>query len=238
MGEASISPNRHLDIDSNSDLLDMFAHVRRVTGKPVGFKCVIGAFGWLEDLFWEATARGSEFTPDFITVDSGDGGTGAAPMTLMDNVGLTVRESLPLVVDVLMKTGLRDRVRVIASGKLVNPEGVAWALCAGADFVTSARGFMFALGCIQAMKCNQNTCPTGITTHDRRLQRGLDPTDKAVRVMQYQQNMEKEVCVIAHSCGVQEPRALRRNHCRVVQANGCTQPLDEIFPYREVPAGI
>jgi glutamate synthase domain-containing protein 2 len=153
----------------------------------------------------------------------------------MDSVGLPVRESLPLVVDALHKSGLRDRVRVIASGKLINPEGVAWALCAGADFVVSARGFMFALGCIQAMKCNQNTCPTGITTHDKKLQRGLDPTIKANRVMHYQQNMEKEVGVIAHSCGVREPRRLRRNHCRIVLPNGRTQPLDEIFPYRQAP---
>jgi len=135
-----------------------------------------------------------------------------------------------------MKTGLRERVRVIASGKLINPVGVAWALCAGADFVTSARGFMFALGCIQAMKCNQNTCPTGITTHDKRLQRGLDPTAKANRVMRYQQNMEKEVGVIAHSCGAVEPRKLRRHHCRVMQENGRTQALDELFPYREAPS--
>jgi glutamate synthase domain-containing protein 2 len=126
-------------------------------------------------------------------------------------------------------------VRVIASGKQVNKGGVAWALSAGADFLVSARNFMFAPGCIQAMTCNQNTCPTGITTRDKRLQRGLDPADKAVRVMQSQQNMEKAVCVIAPSCGLTEPRALRRHHCRIVQANGCTQPLDEIFPYREIP---
>ncbi len=235
-GHDSISPNRHPEIDSPGDLLDMIAKVRDITGKPVGFKAVMGGFGWLEDVLWEASSRGTRYTPDFITVDSGDGGTGAAPMTLMDHVGLSVRESLPMVVDSLMKTGLRERVRVIASGKLINPVGVAWALCAGADFVTSARGFMFALGCIQAMKCNQNTCPTGITTHDKRLQRGLDPTAKANRVMRYQQNMEKEVCVIAHSCGAVEPRKLRRHHCRVMQENGRTQALDELFPYREAPS--
>ncbi len=237
VGHDSISPNRHPEIDSPGDLLDMIARVRRITGKPVGFKAVMGGFGWLEDVLWEASARGSDYTPDFITVDSGDGGTGAAPMTLMDHVGLSVRESLPLVVDALMKTGLRERVRVVASGKLINPAGVAWALCAGADFVASARGFMFALGCIQAMKCNRNTCPTGITTHDKRLQRGLDPTAKATRVMRYHQNMEKEVCVIAHSCGASEPRKLRRYHCRVMQENGRTQALDELFPYREAPSG-
>ena len=112
-------------------------------------------------------------------MDSGDGGTGAAPQPLIDNVGLPIRESLPKVVDDLIAAGLRERVKVIASGKLINPEYGAAAFCAGADFVRSARGFMFALGCIQALQCNKNTCPTGITTHDKKLQRGLVPADKA-----------------------------------------------------------
>jgi len=230
-GEDSISPNRHEEVDDPRDLLDMIARIHRVTGKPVGFKAVFGGFEWLDEVLREARSRGDDYTPDFITVDSGDGGTGAAPMTLMDNVGLPVRESLPLVADSVARAGLRDRVRVVASGKLINPEGVAWALCAGADFVTSARGFMFALGCIQALKCNKNTCPTGVTTHDPRLQRGLNPADKAVRVMRYQQNMEKEVGVIAHSCGVAEPRALRRAHCRIVLPDGRSVSLAELFPY-------
>ncbi len=230
VGEDSISPNRHPDIDSVSDLLDMIARIRRCTGKPVGFKAVIGSCGWLEELFAEVKRRGDESAPDFITVDSGDGGTGAAPMALIDNVGLPIRESLPMVIDRLDKFGLRPRVRVIASGKLINPLGVAWALCMGADLIVSARGFMFALGCIQSLKCNSNTCPTGIATHDKHLQRGLVPADKAKRVMRYQQEMEKEVCVIAHSCGVNEPRKLRRHHCRVVQANGRSVPLDELYP--------
>jgi len=100
----------------------------------------------------------------------------------------------------------------------------------GADFVTSARGFMFALGCIQALRCNQNSCPTGITTHNPNLQRGLVPANKAARVMRYQQNMEREVSVIAHSCGVPEARQLRRRHCRIVQSSGRSVPLDELHP--------
>jgi glutamate synthase domain-containing protein 2 len=229
-GEASISPNRHPEIDSVEKLLNFIAQVRRVTGKPVGFKTVVGSYGWLEELFLKARDAGTDSTPDFITVDSGDGGTGAAPMPLIDNVGLPVRESLPLVVDTLVRTGMRERIKVIASGKMVNPAYVAGALSTGADFVVSARGFMFSLGCIQAMKCNKNTCPTGITTHDKRLQRGLVPADKAMRVMRYQQNMEKEVGIIAHSCGVPESRRLKRFHCRVVQANGKSVPLNEIYP--------
>ncbi|MDX1480142.1 MAG: FMN-binding glutamate synthase family protein [Woeseiaceae bacterium] len=229
-GEDSISPNRHPEIDSASDLLDMINHLRDVSGLPVGFKSVIGAYGWLDELFDEIHERGPESAPDFITVDSGDGGTGAAPMSLIDNVGLPLRESLPLVVDMLNRHGLRDRIRVIASGKLINPSDVAWALCVGADFVNNARGFMFALGCIQALQCNKNTCPTGVTTHDKRLQRGLVYENKAERVRRYSETMHKEIGIIAHSCGVPEPRRLRRYHCRIVQDDGRSIPLDELYP--------
>jgi len=229
-GEASISPNRHPEIDSASDLLDVINRIRDASGLPVGFKSVIGAYGWLEELFEEIHKRGIESAPDFITVDSGDGGTGAAPMPLMDCVGLPVRESLPLVIDLLKKHGLRDRIRVISSGKLITPAGVAWALCVGVDFVNSARGFMFALGCIQALQCNKNTCPTGVTTHDPKLQRGLVPEDKAERVAKYSKSIRKEVGIIAHSCGVKEPRRLRRFHCRLVQDDGRSRPLDELYP--------
>jgi glutamate synthase domain-containing protein 2 len=229
-GQDSISPNRHPEVDSAAGLLDMINRIRDVTGKPVGFKSVIGAYGWLDELFALVRQRGIATAPDFITVDSGDGGTGAAPMSLMDCVGLPIKESLPLVVDMLNRHGLKGRIRVIASGKLITPAEAAWALCVGADFINSARGFMFALGCIQAMQCNKNTCPTGITTHDKRLQRGLDPEDKAERVRRYAEFMHKEIGVIAHSCGVPEPRLLRRYHCRVVQADGRSIPLDQLYP--------
>ncbi len=178
-GTASISPNRHPEINSNAELLDMIGHIREVSGKPVGFKTVIGSPDWIDALCLEILKRGEESAPDFITIDSGDGGTGASPMPLMDNVGLLVREALPLVANILAKHGLRDRIRIISSGKFVTPADVSWALCAGADFVVTARGAMFALGCIQAMKCNKNTCPTDITTHDPRFQRGIVPKEKA-----------------------------------------------------------
>ena len=229
-GSDSISPNRHPEINSATDLLDMINHIREVSGLPTGFKSVIGAYGWLDELFEEVLRRGIETAPDFITVDSGDGGTGAAPMSLIDNVGLPLRESLPLVVDKLNEYGLRDRVKVIASGKLITPSDAAWALCVGADFVNSARGFMFALGCIQALQCNKNTCPTGITTHDKKLQRGLVPEEKAERVRRYSETMRKEIGIIAHSCGVPEPRRLRRMHCRIVQDDGRSIPLDKLYP--------
>ena len=228
--EASISPNRHPDVNSVDDLLDMIVRIREVTGKPVGFKAVVGAYGWLDDLAEAINKRGVESAPDFITVDSADGGTGAAPVALMDDVGLPIKESLPRVIDALTRHGLREQVKVICSGKLITPTEVAWALCMGADFITSARGFMFSLGCIQAMQCNKDTCPTGVTTHNPRLQKGLNPRHKAVRVMHYQNNMEHEVGIIAHSCGVSEPRQLKRFHARIVTDTGLSIGLDERYP--------
>ncbi|MEN8214728.1 MAG: FMN-binding glutamate synthase family protein [Pseudomonadota bacterium] len=229
-GEDAISPNRHPDIRSNRDLLNMIHRIREVTGKPTGFKAVISGDGWLNELFTEIGTMGLEFAPDFITVDGADGGTGAAPMPLIDDMGLPLRESLPMLVDHLNLHGLRDRVKVIASGKLVTPADVAWALCVGADFITSARGFMFSLGCIQALQCNKNTCPTGITTHNPKLQQGLHPETKKVRVADYVNNMVTEVGIIAHSCGVRSARGLRRHHARVVQDNGLSLPLDKLHP--------
>jgi glutamate synthase domain-containing protein 2 len=231
-GQASISPNRHPEIDSPADLLDMIERVRNVTGKPTGFKAVVSSFDWIDELCEEVQRRGIESAPDFISIDSGDGGSGAAPMPLMDNVGMLVRESLPLFVDTVVKHGLRERIKVIASGKMIVPSAVAWAFCAGADFVVSARGFMFALGCIQAMQCNRNTCPTGVTTHNPRLQRGLDPVDKAERVYRFATNMAREVGMIAHSCGVSEPRRLKRSHCRIVTETGRSVLLSELYPER------
>jgi len=233
-GESSISPNRHPEINSIAGLLDFIDQVRRVTGKPTGIKAVIGAYGWIESLCKEIQVRGIESAPDFFTLDSGDGGTGAAPMALIDNVGLTIEESLPMLSDILHKYGLRKRVHIIASGKLITPSEVAWALAAGADFVNTARGFMFSLGCIQALKCDKNTCPTGITTHDPRFQRGLDPEDKQVKVANYCKSLVHEVEIIAHSCGVDEPRGLGRKHVRIVQDNGKSVPLDELSPRPEV----
>ncbi len=229
-GTASISPNRHREVDDFEDLLNLICHIRDVTGKPVGFKTVVGSPDALRPLFALIRGRSRDDAPDFITVDGGEGGTGAAPMPLIDLVGMPIRESLPLVADLREEFGLHDRVRLVASGKLVNPGDIAWALCAGADFVTSARGFMFSLGCIQALKCNKNTCPTGITTHNPRFQKGLVPEDKYKKVASYARGIIHEVETIAHSVGVQEPRQMRRRHVRIVQDNGRSIPMNELFP--------
>lgn len=229
VGQASISPNRHPDINSAEQLIDKVNYIRNVTGKPVGFKFVMGSGDFLDDLLSALKERPVEEAPDFITLDSADGGTGAAPQPLIDYMGMPIWESLPLLVDKLDEYGFRPRIRVIASGKLINPGDIAWALCVGADFIVSGRGFMFSLGCIQALQCNKNTCPTGITTHDRKLQRGLDPVNKAERVKRYHERITNEVCTIAHSCGVSEPRLLRRKHGRINTPMGFSMTLDEYY---------
>lgn len=231
MGQPSDSPNRHPDIKNDDDLLDMIARLRTVTGLPVGIKTVLGSDAAIRSLCETIVRRGMDSAPDFITLDGGDGGSGAAPQVLADHVGLPLNEALPMLVDTLIESGLRERVRVIASGKLVTSAKVAWALCMGADFTVTARGFMFALGCIQSLQCHQNTCPTGITTHNKKLQRGLVVEDKAARVANYARWMGAEVDKLAHACGLPNAREFRRQHARIVQSAGHSVPLDVLYPY-------
>ena len=231
--EDSISPNRFPEISNSFELLNMIHHIREVTGKPTGFKVVLGNYDWLDELFQEIIKRGIEYAPDFITLDGAEGGTGATPLSLADYMGLPLTESLPVLVDKLVEYDLRNRIKIVASGKLITPGMVTWALCVGADFVNSARGFMLALGCVQALKCHKNTCPTGITTHNKWLVRGLDPKNKAVRVYNYVKNLTYEVGMICHSCGVEDPRELRRYHARIVSEHGTSVSLADVYPPKE-----
>ena len=235
-GQDSISPNRHRDIASADELIEKIAFVRELTGKPVGIKTAIGGWQFMNELCEAVARRGIAFAPDFIAVDGGEGGSGAAPQALADHMALSIDEALPRVVDALIESGLRERVRVIAAGKLVTSARAAWALAAGADFVNTARGFMFALGCIQALRCHANTCPTGVTTHNPRLQRGLVVADKAERVAHYCRNMNKEIEMIAHSCGLHQARAFRREHVRIAQGFGQSIALNMLYPYPQTRA--
>ncbi|MEN3070736.1 FMN-binding glutamate synthase family protein [Uliginosibacterium sediminicola] len=231
VGVDSISPNRHLDIANIEELLDFIARVRDVTGKPVGIKTAVGGRMFMNDLCEATLRRGLDAAPDFMVIDGGEGGSGAAPQALADHVALSINESLPRVVDALLAAGMRDRVKVVASGKLITSARVAWALACGADFVNTARGFMFALGCIQALRCHTNTCPTGIATHNVRLQRGLVIEDKAERVANYASSINKEVDTIAHSCGLRHAREFSREHVRIVQMAGQSEALSTLYPY-------
>ncbi len=234
----SISPNRHRDIANADQLLDHIARVRDITGKPVGVKTAVGGWQFVNELAEAINRRGLEYAPDFLAIDGGEGGSGAAPQALMDHMALPIMEALPRVVDALIESGLRDRIRVIAAGKLVTSARAAWALCAGADFVNSARGFMFSLGCIQALRCHLNTCPTGVTTHNKRLQRGLVVEEKYLRVANYALNMNREIDMIAHSCGCRHSRELRREHVRIVQSAGHSVALNILYPYPESSAKL
>jgi glutamate synthase domain-containing protein 2 len=237
-GRDSISPNRHRDISNMNDLLDKIAYIRDLTGRPVGVKTAIGGWRFMNELGDAVHRRGLEFAPDFLAIDGGEGGSGAAPQALADHMGLSIDEALPRVVDSLIESGLRQRIRVIASGKIVTSARAAWALAAGADFINTARGFMFSLGCIQALRCHQNTCPTGVTTHNRRLQRALVVEEKYLRVANYCNGMNREIDMIAHSCGVRHARELRREHVRIMQANNQSIAFNMLYPYPEPKARV
>lgn len=230
-GKDSISPNRHYDIANMDQLLDKVAYLRDLTGRPVGVKTAIGGWEFINDLCEAVLRRGKEYAPDFLHIDGGEGGSGAAPQTLMDHMALPIAEALPRVVDSLLQSDLKSRIRVVAAGKLVTSARAAWALCVGADFVVTARGFMFALGCIQALRCHTNTCPTGVTTHNMRLQRGLVVEEKYLRVANYARNMAKEIDMIAHSCGCRHSRELKREHVRIVQTANQSIALNMLYPY-------
>jgi glutamate synthase domain-containing protein 2 len=233
-GAISSSPNRHPDINNCDELLMMIHSIREITGLPVGFKAVFGSERFPQELCEAIQRKGLEFAPDFITVDGGEGGTGASPQVLIDHVGLSLKESLPIVVDTLARYNLSERIRVIASGKLVTSADVAWAMCMGADFAVSARGYMFALGCIQSLQCHRDTCPTGITTHNKRLQKGLVVTDKGKRVANYAHWVNHELDVIAYSCGLHNASEFSRQHVRIVQKPGYSICLDQLYPEVDV----
>ncbi|PLK49815.1 FMN-binding glutamate synthase family protein [Uliginosibacterium sp. TH139] len=231
VGQDSLSPNRHYDIGNIDELLDFVERVRDLSGKPVGIKTAIGGWHFSNELCEAVLRRGLTSAPDFLVIDGGEGGTGAAPQALADHMGLSIDEALPRVADALYASGLKERVRLIASGKLVTSARVAWALACGADFVNSARGFMFSLGCVQALRCHTNSCPTGVTTHDPRLQRGLVVEEKYLRVANYCRAVNAEVDMLAHSCGLVHAREFRREHVRIVQPSGRSEALSSLYPY-------
>jgi glutamate synthase domain-containing protein 2 len=212
----SISPNRHTEFSDDQGLLDFVAELKRISGLPVGIKFALGDEQWPQSLCQAIAQRQLDERPDFLNVDGAEGGTGAAPQPLMDFVGLPLWDALTIVNKALVANNLKKDIRLIAAGKLVSPSAVATALALGADYAVSARGFMFALGCIQAMQCNRNTCPTGITTHDSKLQRGLIPQSKSTRVAQYHYNMVKHVEQVAHACGVGSSTSLSESNVKII----------------------
>ena len=211
VGVDCLSPARHSAFSTPRGLLEFVAELRELSGgKPTGFKLAIG-HPWE----WFGIAKAMQETgllPDFIVVDGGEGGTGAAPLEFTDHVGAPLREALMLVHNTLVGLGLRDRVRLGASGKIVTAFDIARTLALGADFCNSARGFMFALGCIQAQSCHTGRCPTGVTTQDALRQRALVVPDKAERVYQFHLNTLKALRELIAAAGLEHPCELGPEH--------------------------
>ncbi len=232
MGQDCHSPNRFEEFHDAASLLDFIERVRRLTGKPIGLKMVVGSCAEIDDLCREIRTRGDG--PDFIAVDGKEGGSGAAPLALADYVGLPLIDALTAVDNALRREGLRDQIALIGAGKIATGGEVATHIALGADLVHIGRGFLFSIGCIQALRCHTNTCPTGVTTQNRWLQSGLDPADKGVRVGNYSLTLERDLQMITHACGLDHPSQLHRGHVVVNISPGVRKPLTEIFPYPPV----
>ena len=230
-GQASISPNRHYDIANIDQLLDKIGYIRDVTGKPVGIKTAIGGWRFINDLCDAINRRGLEWAPDFLVIDGGEGGTGAAPQALADHMGLSIDVALPRVADSLIQSGLKPRIRLIASGKLVTSARAAWALCAGADFINSARGFMFSLGCIQAQSCHTGNCPSGVATQDDQRASALVVPTKAERVYRFHQNTLMALKELVQAAGLDDPSKITAAHIVRRSADQSVKLLVTLLPF-------
>ena len=208
VGKTVISPGGHTAFTSPRGLLEFVQLLRRESeGKPVGFKLCIGKRR--EFLAICKAMVETRILPDFITVDGAEGGTGAAPLEFVNDMGTPLLEGLVFTHNALQGVGLRDKIRVIASGKVTNGFDLAAKLAAGADLCNCARGMMFAIGCIQALRCQTNQCPTGVATQDPTLERGLVVADKSVRVANFHRNTVRSFLDVIAALGCRHPRDLK-----------------------------
>ncbi len=210
-GVDCVSPARHSAFSTPLEMMAFIADLRRLSGgKPVGFKLCLG-HPWEFMAIVKAMLE-SGIVPDFIVVDGGEGGTGAAPVEFSDHVGTPMREGLLFVHNTLVGTGLRDRVKIGAAGRLVSGFDIATVLAIGADWTNAARGFMFALGCIQSLHCHTNTCPTGVATQDQARQRALNVPDKAERVRSFHARTVNALAEMLAAAGLSHPDELMPHH--------------------------
>jgi glutamate synthase domain-containing protein 2 len=204
-----ISPPRHSAFSTPLELMDFVKLLRKGSGgKPIGIKICIGNKSEFIAIC-KAMVQTKTYL-DFIAVDGGEGGTGAAPQEYSDHVGMPLRESIAFVYDSLKGFGIKDEIKIIASGKVVSGFDIIKCLAIGADLCNSARGMMFALGCIQALECHKNTCPTGIATQDPKLVKGLVPEEKSIRVARFQHETVKSAMELMASAGLKHPDEVDR----------------------------
>lgn len=229
VGRDCISPSSHSAFRTPIELMRFIARLRTLSGgKPVGLKLCIG-HPWE----WFAIAKAmlaTGITPDFIVVDGAEGGTGAAPIEFVDHVGTPLREGLRLVHNTLVGIGLREKVRLGASGKVISAFDMARIMALGADWCNSARAYMFAIGCIQAQVCHTGRCPTGVTTQDPKRQKALVVADKSIRVANYHANTLKALGELLGAAGLHHPGELRPHHIARRIPNGEVRVLSALFP--------
>jgi glutamate synthase domain-containing protein 2 len=227
-----VSPAYHRVFSTPRELVHFIARMRELAdGKPAGFKLCVGS---RSDVLGICKAMVEEdLTPDFIIVDGGEGGTGAAPLEYEDHVGTPLTEGLLTVHNALVGVGLRDRVRIGASGKVATGVDLVKRLVQGADYTNAARAMMMAVGCIQAQTCHTNTCPVGVATQDPKRMRALDVGDKTERVHRYQRAVVAEAKQIIASMGLRGPEELAPHLLRRRIDHARTQSYAELFEHLE-----
>ena len=221
------SPARHREFDDIAGLVDFVERIAAASGKPVGIKSAVGDMSFWSELAQHMAETGHG--PDYITVDGGEGGTGAAPLVFSDHVALPIRQAFPRVQRTFAEQGLDEQVVFGAAGKLGLPPNAALALALGADMIGVAREAMLAVGCIQAQECHTGHCPTGVATQKKRLVRGLDPTDKSVRVASYVRALQHDLRALGHAMGHDHPSKITLDQLSISDGAGSMVPATERF---------
>jgi glutamate synthase domain-containing protein 2 len=230
MGQDVISPPFHSAFGTPIEMLNFIKQLRELSGgKPIGFKLCVGMKSQFLALCKAMVKTG--ITPDFITVDGGEGGTGAAPLEFSNSVGMPLRDGLAFVHDALNGFSLRRHIRIIASGKVATGFDIVKLLALGADMCNSARAMMLAVGCIQALECNTNRCPTGVATQDKSLQKGLVVEDKKVRVANFHAETVKSAVELLGAAGISEPSKIHRSFIYRRVSAGEIRTYAETYPY-------
>ncbi len=225
------SPAGHSAFHDIDGLLELVETIADATGLPVGIKSAVGEGGFWEDLTLRMARTGTG--PDFVTIDGGEGGTGAAPLSFSDHVSLPFRWGFTRVYRRFAELDLTDATVFIGSGKLGLPETALAAMALGCDMVNVGRTAMFAVGCIQAQRCHTDRCPTGVATQNRRLSRGLDPELKSVRCALYIASLRYELVRLARSCGVEHPALVRADQLEILEDRWRAATLREVVDYEE-----
>jgi glutamate synthase domain-containing protein 2 len=230
VGETCISPSAHTAFSSADELLDFVEKIAQETGLPVGIKSAVGEIEFWQDLA-RLMLRGDRGV-DFITIDGGEGGTGAAPLVFTDHVALPFKIGMSRVYRVFAEAGITDDIVFIGSGKLGFPDVAMLAFGLGCDMINVAREAMLAIGCIQAQRCHTGHCPTGIATQNKWLMRGLDPTDKSARLANYVTTLRKEILQLSRACAVPHPALITLDNMDIIDDRLRARPAREIFDYQ------